>query len=103
MKLVLVTTRLCAVNAAFISLAHATTIETGTFTGTVASGSDILGLFSAVENTPRAVNHFTARQRRLRHSGSIETGDDTMRPYATVIGMAFGLLAVWGVLVQFVA
>jgi hypothetical protein len=32
-----------------------------------------------------------------------ETGDGTMRPYATVTGMAFGLLAVWGVLVQFVA
>jgi hypothetical protein len=33
----------------------------------------------------------------------IETGDGTMRPYITATGMAFGLLAVWAALAQFVA
>jgi hypothetical protein len=38
-----------------------------------------------------------------RHPGSIETGDRVMRPYIKATSMAFGLLAVWATLVQFVA
>jgi hypothetical protein len=43
-------------------------------------------------------------QRRTRILGSNETEikESAMRPYITATGMAFGLLAVWATLVQFV-
>jgi hypothetical protein len=45
----------------------------------------------------------TVQWRRCGHPSSTETRDRTMRPFITATGIAFGLLAVWAVLVQFVA